>query len=66
MPTLLEHALRVLVVDDSADTVNSLSVLLGLWGHEYRGVMDGPSALTVAEEFRPDVALLDISIELRG
>jgi CheY-like chemotaxis protein len=55
-------ALRVLVVDDDADTTESLCVLIRLWGHEARAAGDGPGALVVAAEFLPHVALLDLGL----
>jgi CheY-like chemotaxis protein len=54
--------LRVLVVDDLPDTVNSLVLLLDYHLFEVRGAQDGPSALEVAGAFRPDVVLLDIGM----
>jgi len=53
---------RILVVDDSPDQAESLSLLLQLLGHEVRVTFDGPSALKVAEEFVPDIALVDIEL----
>jgi CheY-like chemotaxis protein len=55
-------ALRVLVVDDSADVANCLARLIRRWGHETREAHDGPEALAVAASFRPDVALLDLGL----
>ncbi len=54
--------LRVLVVDDDPDTVESLAQLLSRFGHEARTARDGPEALTVAVAFRPDVAILDLGL----
>jgi CheY-like chemotaxis protein len=54
--------LRVLAVDDSADTASSLAMLLRLWGHEARTARDGPAALAAAAEFAPEVALLDLGL----
>jgi PAS domain S-box-containing protein len=53
---------RVLVVDDNADSLESMEVLLQIWGHEVRTAHDGPAALAVAAEYRPDVVLLDIGL----
>ncbi len=54
--------LRVLVVEDHADTAASLALLLRLDGHEVRVAPDGPAALRAAHESPPDVALLDIRL----
>jgi PAS domain S-box-containing protein len=53
---------RVLVVDDNEDSVDSLAMLLRMLGHEVATANDGASALPVAEQFRPDVAILDIGL----
>ena len=55
-------ARRVLVVDDNVDAATTLGQLLNSLGHETRVVHDGPSALTAAAEFLPDVVLLDIGM----
>lgn len=54
--------LRVLVVEDHADTADSMAVLLSLYGHEVRVARDGPAALGMARAFSPDVVLLDIGL----
>jgi PAS domain S-box-containing protein len=53
---------RVLVVDDNEDAAESLALLLRARGHEIRTAHDGPSALSVAEDFRPEVVFLDIGL----
>ena len=55
-------ARRVLVVDDNVDAATMLEMLLRSLGHETRVAHDGISALRAAEEFRPDVVLLDIGM----
>lgn len=55
-------SLRILVVDDNRDSATTLQMLLRLTGNEARAVYDGISAVAVAEEFRPDVMLLDIGL----
>jgi PAS domain S-box-containing protein len=55
-------ARRVLVVDDNADMVEGLSLLLELEGCEVERAADGPTALTIAQRFAPDVVLLDIGL----
>lgn len=53
---------RVLIVDDNADSADSLSMLLQLMGHSVRTAYDGAQALVVAEQFRPDVVLMDVGM----
>jgi PAS domain S-box-containing protein len=54
--------LKVLIVDDSRDAADSCATLLKLCGHEVRTAYTGRRALEIAEEFAPDVALLDIGL----
>jgi CheY-like chemotaxis protein len=56
------HGLRVLVVDDDADTRDSLAFLLRLDGHHIQMVSDGAAALHAVEAYEPDVVLLDIGL----
>jgi two-component system CheB/CheR fusion protein len=56
------RALRVLVADDDADTVESLATLLRLEGHEVREARGGAEAVDAERAFAPDVALLDIGM----
>jgi PAS domain S-box-containing protein len=53
---------RVLLVDDNRDVACSLARLIRLLGHEIRIAFDGPEALQIADEFRPDVVLMDIGL----
>jgi PAS domain S-box-containing protein len=53
---------RILVVDDNTDTARGLARLLKLIGNEVRIANDGPSAIQVARELRPDFVLLDIGL----
>jgi PAS domain S-box-containing protein len=53
---------RFLVVDDNEDSASSLALLLQISGHEIHVAHDGLEALAAAEQFRPDVALLDIGL----
>ena len=55
-----DRLLRVLIVDDHRATANTLSTLVGIWGHEVRRAYDGVTGLSLAAAFRPDVLLLDI------
>jgi two-component system, chemotaxis family, CheB/CheR fusion protein len=53
---------RVLVVDDNVDAADSLAALLRLMGRDARAVYDGESALAAIEEFRPELAILDLGM----
>ncbi len=53
---------RILVVDDNKDAASSLALLLRLMGHETRTANNGVEAIEVADQFQPDVALLDIGM----
>lgn len=53
---------RVLAVDDHADTRETLSALLKLEGYYVATAADGASAISMAEIFRPDVLLLDMTL----
>jgi CheY-like chemotaxis protein len=54
--------LRVLVVEDDADTAEATALLLRLYGHEVRVAADGPAALALAAAEPPEVVLLDIGL----
>lgn len=54
--------LRVLVVDDERDTVDTLMEILRDEGHVAHGVYTGRDALPTALIFRPDAILVDIAI----
>ena len=54
--------LRVLIVEDNADSAASMNELLGIWGHEASTVGEGRLALELARTFHPDVVLLDIGL----
>jgi CheY-like chemotaxis protein len=61
-PPNRSRALRVLVVDNHRDTVDSLALLLSLWGHEPVLAFDGPAALGTALSQRPDVLLAELRL----
>ncbi|GAC1527932.1 MAG: hypothetical protein NVS2B4_05600 [Ramlibacter sp.] len=53
---------RILVVDDLMASAETLMTLLEMEGFEVRIANEGHAALRVAQEFRPDVVLLDIGL----
>jgi CheY-like chemotaxis protein len=56
------RTLRVLIADDDRDTVESLAFILRDEGHVVHAVYAGTDVLPAARLFRPDAAILDISI----
>lgn len=53
---------RILVVDDNADALESLSRLVAMLGNEVRIARDGLEAIEVGREFKPEVVLMDIGM----
>ena len=56
------RALRVLVIEDDADTAECMARLVRLWGHDVRQATAAQSGLKEAFAFRPDFVLLDIGM----
>jgi two-component system CheB/CheR fusion protein len=54
--------LRVLVVDDCPDTVESMVRLLQMWGYDTVTAQDGHAVLQTARTCHPDVILLDLGL----
>jgi PAS domain S-box-containing protein len=54
--------LKILIVDDNVDLVQSQAQVLALTGHEVATATGGRDALSVAERFQPDVVLLDLAM----
>jgi CheY-like chemotaxis protein len=57
-----ERPRRILIVDDNADSTRSMAILQKRRGHDTRTAFNGPDALALAAEFRPEVVLLDIGL----
>ena len=53
---------RILVVEDGADTRESLAMLMATWKHVVIFSANGPEGVDRARELRPDVALIDIGL----
>jgi CheY-like chemotaxis protein len=53
---------RVLVVDDNVDVADSTAMLLRHFGLNVLVSHDGPTALSVARTFRPELVFLDIGL----
>ncbi|MES3001873.1 MAG: response regulator [Pseudomonadota bacterium] len=54
--------LKVLIADDNQDAAATLAMLLEMSGHEVRHVHDGEAAVASAEEFAPEIALIDLGM----
>lgn len=53
---------RILIADDNHDAADSLSMLFKLSGHDVFVAHTGAQALVAADQYRPDVALIDIGM----
>ena len=53
---------KVLIVDDNVDAAQMLQVFLESTGCDARCAFDGESALPIAENFAPEVVLLDLAL----
>jgi two-component system CheB/CheR fusion protein len=53
---------RIVILDDIEDVAWTLATVLEAAGHELRTAASGAQALALAEEFKPDVVLLDIAM----
>jgi PAS domain S-box-containing protein len=53
---------RILVVDDNLDSATSMAMMLELLGNEVRAAHDGLQAIKEAEQYRPDVVLMDVGM----
>ena len=53
---------RALIVDDNADSADTLAMLLQLLGHEVQCIYDSRRVLDTVDMFSPDVVFLDIGM----
>jgi CheY-like chemotaxis protein len=54
--------LRILVVDDNYEAADILQIALRALGHSVLIAYDGPSALVIAKESAPQIALVDLGL----
>ena len=55
--------MRILLADDHALFRDGIASLLGAWDHDVVGqAADGPSAVALAIELRPDLVLMDVAM----
>ncbi len=53
---------RILVVEDNEDGANTIAMLLRALGQQVKVVFSGPAAVETAEEYQPNIVLLDIGL----
>ncbi|MEX2173958.1 MAG: ATP-binding protein [Pirellulaceae bacterium] len=61
-PQAKQRKRRILVVDDNADSSDTLGCLLRLKGHEVRTAYDGLQAIEATAAFLPEVILMDVGM----
>jgi CheY-like chemotaxis protein len=57
-----KNARKILVVDDNIDAAETMALLLSTMGHEAKAAHEGKTGLKLAEEYRPEIILLDIGL----
>jgi two-component system, sensor histidine kinase len=62
METPAPSSLRILVIDDNVDSAEAMALLLQLAGHRVRVSHDGPSGVSAATRFMPQVVFCDITM----
>jgi CheY-like chemotaxis protein len=53
---------RVLVADDIPDAAEMMRLMIECMGHDVRVAVDGVQAVEIAQQFEPQIALLDIGM----
>ncbi len=62
LPSTPRKGLRVLIVEDLADSALSMAMLLKLYGHEVSISANGVDGIESARNAKPDVVLIDIGL----
>ena len=57
-----EQSRKVMIVDDHEEFRTSVARLIRSWGYEVAVAGDGPSALSLAEDFQPACGIVDVSM----
>ena len=60
LPSIVKR--RILVVDDNADALESLSRMVTLMGNDVHQAHDGLEAIEVTRTFQPDIVLMDLGM----
>jgi PAS domain S-box-containing protein len=53
---------RILIVDDNVDAADTLTMIMGILGHESMAVHSAQQALSSIDAFKPDIMLIDIGL----
>lgn len=53
---------RILIADDNEAAAKTLSIVVKRWGNDVRTVSDGKEAVAAAEDFRPQMIIMDIGM----
>jgi two-component system CheB/CheR fusion protein len=53
---------RIVVIEDNIDQAQTLAALLSLWGYEVKTASEGTAGITLAEEFKPELVLVDLGL----
>jgi DNA-binding NtrC family response regulator len=61
--TMSTNNKRVLVVDDEVNVADTLVLILQVFGFEAIAAYSGQEAVTTAQQFKPDAAILDVVME---
>jgi PAS domain S-box-containing protein len=56
------QGLRILLIDDNQDIVDANTLLFEMMGHQVESAYSGTQGLSAAQNFKPDVILLDIEL----
>jgi two-component system CheB/CheR fusion protein len=62
VPKKESFAKRILLIEDNVDAAMTTKMLLELQGHTVQTAVDGPSGIGIAQQFQPEVILLDIGL----
>jgi signal transduction histidine kinase len=62
MEAVVTRPRRIVVADDNHDAAEALSLQLRLAGHDVRTAHDGAEAVAVANDFKPQIVLLDLGM----
>ncbi|MGH7987441.1 MAG: chemotaxis protein CheB, partial [Candidatus Binataceae bacterium] len=53
---------KVVIIDDNRDGADALAFLLESDGYDVRIAYDGPAGIGIANEFKPEIAIIDIGL----